>query len=218
MIGDKLILKEKHFIAAKDVISLILTDIQQSEECYTITVAGESGSGKTETATAIAEELQKMNISSVMLHQDDYFVLPPKSNDKHRRKNIAWVGTDEVNLELIDQHLLYAKQGGKSISKPLVIYDEDSIIIEKENLDGIKVIIAEGTYTTTLKHVDCRIFIDLSYLVTKKARLERAREEQDNFLEDVLKIENSIISKHKSKADIIITSTFNVSSNLDKPI
>ena len=51
--------------------------------------------------------------------------------------------------------------------------------------------------------MDCRVFIDQTYHETKKARLLRAREEQDDFLETVLKIEHKVISSHKRKGGVM---------------
>ena len=210
MIGDKLIIKEKHYRAARQIVELVVPLIDNSEVIYAMSVAGESGSGKSETAVAIKEELGKKNITTAILQQDDYFVLPPKTNDQHRRQNIEWVGIGEVNLGLIDQHLTVIKQGSNEFIKPLVVYADDTITTESINVQDCRVVIAEGTYTTALVNIDCHVFIDLTYHQTKKSRLERAREEQDQFLEKVLKIEHKIISAHKARADLIINEEFNV--------
>ncbi len=121
-----------------------------------------------------------------------------------------WVGTDEVNLNLIDQHLKAAKKGSKTIEKPLVIYPENRITTEVFDMSGIKVCIAEGTYTSLLKNIDKRIFIDRDRFDTIEDRHKRGREIVDAFIEEVLEIEHEIISKHKYKADIIIDKYFNV--------
>lgn len=210
MIGDKLIIRNKHHKAARAILQLIISDIKQSRNRYVITIAGESGSGKSVTAVALKEALQKVKFSSVILQQDDYFKKPPKSNDQNRRQNIDLVGLQEVQLGLLDQHLKLTKGGVDSITKPLVFYEENSIIQETVDLTGISIVIAEGTYTTSLANVDCRIFIDITYSETKNSRMERAREQQDNFLEQVLKIEHTIISAQKSMADLIITQDFDV--------
>ena len=124
-----------------------------------------------------------------------------------------WVGANEVHLDLMDQNLKDFKAGGGQITKPLVIFKEDRITEETLNIEEFTVAIAEGTYTTSLNHVDCRIFIDQTYHETKKARLLRAREEQDDFLETVLKIEHKIISSHKRMADLIVTRDYDVEKN-----
>jgi uridine kinase len=210
MIGDKLVIKEKHYQAAEQIAKRIIPAIKQSNSRYTISIAGESGSGKSETAQALSEKLNEQEISAVILQQDDYFVYPPLTNHRTRKADINWVGMQEVKLELMDSHLKKAIEGEEVLEKPLVNYQEDCIGREDLSLKNIKAVIAEGTYTTSLENVHTRVFIDLTYKETKKSRLERAREEQDDFLERVLIIEHKIISAHKDRADIIINSVFSV--------
>ncbi len=91
-----------------------------------------------------------------------------------------------------------------------MIYEEDRITEERVGLAGVRVLIVEGTYTSLLPEVDTRVFLDLTYRETRRARLERAREEQDQFLERVLEIEHRIISAHRSRADLVVDSTWRV--------
>ena len=46
MIGDKLIIKDKHRRAAEQIVERILPRLRSSSRIYTISIAGESGSGK----------------------------------------------------------------------------------------------------------------------------------------------------------------------------
>ncbi|MFP3860027.1 MAG: uridine kinase [Bacteroidales bacterium] len=208
MEGDKLVIKEHHVKSAKMVAEVVIPEIKATEGRYAITIAGESGSGKSETAQTLKDELEKHNIKSYIFQQDDYFVYPPKTNEEKRKENINNVGTSEVKLDLLDQNLQDAISGKETIEKPLVYFEEDRITKEKIKLEGIKVVIAEGTYTTSLKNVNKKVFIDQNYFDTKKTRLERSREKQDDFLENILKIEHEIISKQKEEADLIITKNY----------
>lgn len=213
MKGDKLVLQDHHRRAAIEIVSHIIQDISKKKTRYVITVAGESGSGKSETAKAIADELDKYSITSVLLGQDDYFVLPPKSNDAKRRKDPEWLGPHcEVKLDTLEQNLVNAIQGKNEIIKPLVDYDSNTIEDETINLEGIKVLVAEGTYTSLLKHVDTRIFICRNWLDTLELRQKRMRgnEVGDLFIEQVLSVEHKIIAGHKQLADILITKDFSV--------
>jgi uridine kinase len=214
MIGDKLIIKDEHIKAGERVMDLVLPLIRNFSEKYIITIAGESGAGKSEVAAVLSDKLLQKGIKSAILQQDDYFVYPPYTNDRMRRKDIKHVGPKtEVRLDLLDQNLQDFSDGKKEIEKPLVIYKEDRITSEKIKMAGIDVVIVEGTYTTILKNVHTRVFIDRTYLDTRAARVERAREDQDDFLEKVLKIEHEIISSHKSKADIVLTKNYDVEAN-----
>ncbi|MCK4339216.1 MAG: hypothetical protein KAW92_05315 [Candidatus Cloacimonetes bacterium] len=210
MKGDKLIIHEGHLRAAKQICKIVFQEIMKSKNKFIITIAGESGSGKSEIAESLSQLLSEKNIKSFIFQQDDYFIYPPKTNAEMRRKNINNVGLSEVNLALLDQHLKSILQKKDEIDKPLVIFDEDRISDEIINLNDIQVIMVEGTYTTTLQNVNKHIFIDQTYIDTRESREKRAREEQDEFLEKILKIEHKIISSHKSKADIIITRNYEV--------
>ena len=213
MKGDKLVLLDYHRQAASEIVSHIIQEIRKKKTRYIITVAGESGSGKSETGKAIADELEKFGIKSVLLGQDDYFVLPPKSNDLKRREDPEWLGPHvEVKLDVLEQNLIDAIQGKKEISKPLVDYDSNTIEDETINLAGIKVLIAEGTYTSLLKHIDTRVFICRNWIDTLELRQNRMRgnEVGDPFIEQVLSIEHKIIAGHKQLADILITKDYDV--------
>jgi uridine kinase len=205
MIGDKLVITDYHRENGKKVSKVILERIDGLNRRLTATVAGESGSGKSETAATTAEELEKQGIKTVILGQDDYFKLPPKSNAAKRREDIDWVGMGEVRIDLLNQHLREAKEGAREIIKPLVFFDEDRIGQETLSLEGVDVVIAEGTYATALLEADVRAFINATYHGTLEHRRQRARDETEgDFIERVLEIEHRIISSHKERADIIL--------------
>lgn len=210
MKGDKLVIRDEHRKAARLIAELLLPEINETEGKFIVTIAGESGAGKSEIAAVLSDLLTEKGIESVILQQDDYFAYPPKTNARMRRKNIDHVGLSEVHLDLLDQHLKDIVEGETSIEKPLVIFAEDRIDKETLKLEGIKVVIAEGTYTTLLENVHQHIFIDRDYNDTREARQRRAREEQDEFLERILEIEHKIISSHKPRADIIVTNDYDV--------
>ena len=213
MKGDKLFINKEHIKTANQSLELLLPEIKTAKGRFIITVAGESGSGKSEVAAALSKALSRQRIKSTILQQDDYFVYPPKTNENMRRKDIRHVGMSEVKLDLLDQNLKDAVTGQSTITKPLVIFDEDRITTETIDLEGVNVIIVEGTYTTTLMSAQRRIFIDRNYVDTLAARLKRAREAQDEFLETVLEIEHGIIRPQKAKADIIITRDYEAKWN-----
>ncbi len=213
MKGDIIVLEEHHIAAAAVIVPDILESVQAKEGRYTITVAGESGSGKSETGKAIADELAKHDIAAVLLGQDDYFRLPPRSNDAKRREDDSWLGPHvEVRLDLLEQNLVDAINGADRIVKPLIDYDENSVEDETVDLVGAKVVIAEGTYTSLLKHVDTKVFIARNRVDTIEHRQKRNRgnEVGDPFIENVLKVEHKIIAGHRHLADFVITRDYHV--------
>lgn len=210
MRGDIIIVEDHHRAAAALIVDHIADAVDAKAGRYTITVAGESGSGKSETAEAIAEAFATRGVLSAIYQQDDYFVHPPKTNDRTRRQDITWVGSGEVHLDLLDAHLQAALDGADEVEKPLVIYEEDRIDTEIMDLRGATVVLAEGTYTSLLDHVDTRVFIARNRLDTMEHRMKRGREDFDPFIEEVLTIEHDIISKHRELADVVITRDYDV--------
>ena len=216
MKGDKLVIEEGHIKAASQIAEVLLPQIKESGGRFVITIAGESGSGKSEIASALYDILSKKDIKSAILQQDDYFVYPPKTNAEMRRKDINHVGLTEVRLGLLDQNLKDVIDGKDEIVKPLVIFDADRITEETLDLRGIKVVIVEGTYTTILKNARQHVFIDRTYIDTRETRQRRGREKQDAFLEEILEIEHGILSSQEVQADIVVTNDFEVSNGEPK--
>ncbi len=213
MKGDILIIDENHRKAAKQIVEIVFNKIFESKNKYVISVAGESGAGKSEIAVSVKELFENKKIKSYIFVQDDYFVYPPKTNARQREKDIKWVGMQEVNLNLLDRNIKEILDGNFMIIKPLVDFNADTIGEESVDLTEYNVLIVEGTYTSTLENVNCKVFIDRNVYDTIESRKKRAREKQDDFLEKILSIEHEIISKHKALANIIITKSFDAEIN-----
>jgi uridine kinase len=206
MIGDKLVITDYHRQGAAKVMDVLRTRLAATPGAtLAVSVAGESGSGKSEIAHCLAEFVEQDGGRTFIFGQDDYFKLPPRSNHEKRIEDISWVGPGEVKLDLLDEHIAFLKKNaGIPLTKPLVYFEENEIREEVVEPGRLDVIIAEGTYTSLLKNVDLRAFIDRDYRQTKKARLKRARDPDVQFLEQVLEIEHQEISRHKARADVVI--------------
>jgi uridine kinase len=211
MRGDILIIGKHHTQAAEEILNISLPVIKAREGKFLITVGGESGAGKSEISYALENLLEKNGVAAMIIQQDDYFIHPPKTNEQIRHKNIGWVGPGEVRLDLLNENIREILDGKPEIRKPLVIFAEDRIISEKISLTPFKVIIIDGTYTTLLENIDCRVFIDRDREDTREDRLNRNREQQNDYLEKILEIEHKIISRHRALANIIVHKDFKVS-------
>jgi len=214
MRGDSIVVERHHRKAATGIVALLLPLLEASSQRHTVSISGQSGSGKTETAVALSDALAEHHIACAILHQDDYFVHPPKTNDRARRNDIDWVGPQEVKLTLMDEHVHAFLDGEHEITKPLVDYESDTITSELMMFGDARVLIAEGTYTTLLKHCKTHIFIDRTYLETREHREKRMRDasELDPFIDRVLEIEHGVISSHKPRAKIIIDTHYNATA------
>lgn len=157
-----------------------------------------------------------MGYSCFIFHMDDYFKLPPKDNHDRRVENIVHVGPEEVNLQLLQQHIDQCKKGAKQLKKPLVHYRENNIREVIVELSDVDVVIAEGTYVTLLECIDCKIFMLRNYLDTYEDRVKRARDPIIPFNEEVLKIEHDIVNKHKEMADILVDNEYRVTPQSDR--
>jgi uridine kinase len=205
MIGDKLVIEQHHTERAVEICALLKNRLRDR---FVITVAGESGSGKSELASEIARLLTQEGLQTGILQQDDYFVFPPKTNHEMRRRNLEQVGPYEVKLDFLDSNLRSFRRGESPLYKPLVIYDEDRITTEEMDTSDLRAMVAEGTYTSLLQFVDFRVFIDRDYHQTLEARKRRARAKWDPFVQDVLEREHQIISQHKALASVVVPPDF----------
>lgn len=209
MIGDKLIYHSAYKNITRFVVSE-LSDRLTKESRICISVGGESGCGKTSLAYALKIDIENATgYKGYLFHGDDYFKLPPADNHNNRLENIENVGINEVNIDLLDTHILEFKKGS-SIVKPLVIYEENIIVTEQVNGSEFDFCIVEGTYVSLLRNIDYKLFVETTYIDTYSLRLERARDLMTDFNEQVLEIEHQIIKSQCKLANIVIDKDLNI--------
>ncbi len=205
MVGERLVIVDAQRRMAAEILPMVLALLEPCGETVTVCIAGESGSGKSGLAVCLSETLIQRDLEVVILAQDDYFRLPPRTNHDSRRTDISQVGPKEVRLDLLDEHIHRLVQNtGQPLLKPLVCFEENQIEQEMLPAGKLDVIIVEGTYTSLLLNVDLRIFIDRSYRTTRTARRLRSRDVSESFTERVLQKEHQLISEHRKLADIIV--------------
>ncbi len=208
MIGDKLHIEQNYYLLARQILAKLLPNNKPTDGKIVIGVAGESGSGKSVTAACIESELKQNGINTVSITMDDYFKLPSADNHQNRLANIDNVGTHEVHLDLLEQHVNAFKNNEKSIIAPVSNFEANTLGKQVINFENATVLIIEGTYVLGLPNLDFKIFLERDYTQTVVDRIKRGREPFDPFIEKVLSIEHEIISKFNKVADIVIDKDF----------
>lgn len=210
MVGDVIILKNRHRRLAGRLLQKLEKDLHN--RCV-ISVGGESGSGKSTMSMSLKEELEHQGYHVVILHMDDYYFLPPTDNHEARLEDLTRVGPQEVNLELLQKHIIDFKGGARLIDKPLVHYRENEIRSEVLTVEEPTALIVEGTYVTELDEIDHRIFMTRDYRQSYKDRLARGRDQGTAFIEKVLAVEHEIVRKHSVHADLLVDPHYRITTH-----
>ena len=215
-IYEPLVLKKEYFELSKQLVALLKKSALLHKQKLVIGIAGESGSGKSVTAKCLQIELEKRNISSLIIHQDGYYKLPPKENHEKRKADINWVGTNELHLNLMQEHIDKFKNEEALIEIPIVHYKNNKFTSNKTILKDKTVLIVEGVYTFFLNNLDYKVFMSRTYKDTLNKRKSRVREKYDPFVEQVLKIEHSLVSKQKNLANVTINKEYHIDKFSEK--
>lgn len=208
MIGDVIGVKPAYLETGKQILALLPEAFLAKRRI--VQIAGESGSGKSVTAVSIQRLLLEQGVDAYILHQDDYFHLPPVSNHQKRMEDLSWVGPQEVKLDLLAAHQDAFLRGENRLEKPLVDYHENQILSEVVRLDAYQVLLVEGTYVFEAGQADLRIFMTRDYRQTRQNREDRGREAPSDFLEQVLAIEHQIIQKQREQAHLWVLQDYSV--------
>jgi uridine kinase len=208
MLGDVLLIDDKHRVAGEIIIQEIL---KRKKEKYTVAISGESGTGKTELAHVIAKGLRKHSIFAKPIHIDNYYnTLPLERTAYRQEKGIEnVVGYNEYDWDTIYRNINDFKTGSKSTMPcvDLVTEQVDTLITDFKDVD---MLIIDGLYAMKTDNIDLKIFIDITYHDTGKAQLLRGKEPQNEYRMKVLLQEHKMVSSLKEFADIIIKKDYNV--------
>lgn len=211
MTGEPLDVQPQYVALAGTLASMLIAGHAVRERDRTvIAIAGESGSGKSTTATALARELATAGVRAVVLHQDDYFMRPPRANHAHRLADLSSVGPQEVDLDLLLAHIAAFRAGRDDVRAPRVDYPSDSFHTRRLDFANVAVLIIEGTYVLRLDDSDVRIFLDATHADTRARRRARNRDIDDPAIDRILAIEHAIIAEQATAAQIVVDRDFNV--------
>lgn len=175
-----------------------------------VAVAGESGSGKSVTAIDLAAVLNDTGVPTALMHQDNYFVRPPRTNHEFRLRDICSVGPQEVQLDLMQLHMRAFRACG-TVTAPIVNYPANRFDVHTLDFSAARVLVVEGTYALLLEEWDVGVFLEATYLDTEARRKARNRDIDDPFVDQVLAIEHGIISSQAARADILLDKDFEIS-------
>lgn len=209
MSGGRAAVKPAYHALARALASLLLADVAlRREGRVVIGVAGESGSGKSVTATGLARELDAAGIPTGVLHQDDYFHRPPHTNHEHRCLDLRHVGPHEVNLTLLQSHVEAFRAGRDDVTAPLVDYPANRFVTQRFDFARLAALVVEGTYVLRLDDVDVRVFLTATHRDTLERRRARNRDIDAPIIDEILAIEHALIAPQVESAHVVIDRDF----------
>lgn len=210
MLGDILLIQEKHQNAGQEMIDIILS---RKKDRMVVAISGESGSGKTELAHVIAKGLRKYGIFAKPLHTDNFYNTHPLKRRKWREEkgieNV--VGYNEYLWDDIHRVINDFKKGNKS-TMPCVDLVTEQVDEITTNFSEVDMLIVDGLYAIKTKGIDLRFFIELTYLETKEKHTKDARgkEVMDEVRWATLGQEHSMVQSLKPLADYYIDKNYRV--------
>jgi uridine kinase len=210
MLGDILLITEKHRKAAAKIVDHIL---ENKKDRMLIAISGESGSGKSELAHAIARLLRAEGIFAKPLHTDNYYKTHPLERREWRIKHGIEnaVGYDEYDWDAIYKNLSDFRHGRKS-EMPCVDLVTEQVDRLITNFREVDMLIIDGLYAIKLENLDVKVFIELTYLETKEKHTKDARgkEVMDETRWATLEQEHKMVRELRPKADLLVTKFYNV--------
>ena len=208
MLGDVLLIAEKHQKAGEIIIEQILANRKSK---MIIGISGESGSGKSELAHVIAKGLRKHGIFAKPLHIDNYYRILPLERTQWRKDNgiEKVVGYGEYDWDTIYRNINEFKEGKLSTGPcvDLVTEQVDQLTTDYSTVD---MLVVDGLYANKTEGIDLRVFIELTYHETKKAQVVRGKEPQNEYRMAVLEQEHKMVQALRSSADIFINMEYQV--------
>ena len=209
MLGDVLLITEKHKLAAQDILKEVL---KNRKDKFIVAISGESGSGKTELAHVLARLIKAEGFIAKPLHIDNYYNIHPLERTEWRKQNgiEKAVGLNEYNWDLIYQNIDDFKNSRKS-TMPCVDLVTEQVDELTTDFKGIDMLIVDGLYAINTDDIDLGVFIELTYHETKKAQTDRGKEPQNEYRMRVLEREHQVVQALKTKADLLIGMDYQVS-------
>jgi len=208
MLGDVLLIEEKHRIAGEAIVQEIL---KRKSDKFMVGISGESGSGKTELAHVVARGLRRNGIMAKPIHIDNYYRIHPLERTEWRKTNGIEnvVGYGEYDWDTIYRNIDDFKHDRRS-QMPCVDLVTEQIDQLITDFNGIDMLVIDGLYAIKTDGLDMRVFIELTYHETKKAQILRGKEPQNEYRMAVLDQEHKMVQGLKETADVFIGMDYEV--------
>jgi uridine kinase len=207
MLGDILLITEKHKKAAGQIVDHIKT---MSRDKIIIAIGGESGSGKSELAHEVARLLKSQGTPAKVMHIDNYYITSASERNAWRKEHgVESIGYNEYDWDSINKNMAEFRQGKENVTMPCIdlLTDQQDQLIT--SFAGLGYMIIEGLYAVKAE-ADLRVFIDLTYHDTKKAQLVRGKEVMDDWRMQVLQREHEVVRSLRPLADLLVNENYRV--------
>jgi len=212
MLGDILLINDMHKDAAQAIFEHVSEARANMDERYryVIGISGESGSGKSELAHALAKVLKEHHVRVKIIHTDNYYKIQPLLREEWRRnKGFDRIGLDEYDWIKIRKTIRDFKEEQECMIPCIDLIPEqvDKLITDFSKID---LLIIDGLYAINAPDVDMRVFIDLTYHETKINQIIRMKEALSDFRITILEKEHEAVISLKPKADLIVDKSYQV--------
>lgn len=202
MQNDIITIKKNHIQAAEFVLQKVMEKFEGSK--FIIAIAGEVSSGKSTLSYLLGRMLKMKGIRSKILDLDDFYKIPPLERAIWREKNgLDSIGIEEYDWDTIN-NCIHAFNEDMIANIPSVDLLNDHVDEILCNFNDIEVLIINGLYAFSCKHVNFRVFIELTYRETYDAQKYTGKEELNNFRKKILAKEHEVVKKQKKIADTFI--------------
>lgn len=215
MIGDILLINDLHKAAAEQILNHVVRLRDEKLKAdpdykYVIAISGESGAGKSELSHSLGLLLKTQNLRVKVIHADNYYEIPPLLRKEWRlSKGLNVIGPNEYDWDLLNKNIWEFKED--MIARlPCVDIIPEQVDELVTDFQKINVLIVDGLYAIKAKHIDLKVFIDLTYKETKMMQLMRGKEDVDELRTKILEREHMGVLSLKPLADLIIGKSYEV--------
>ncbi len=210
MLGEVLCIAPQHKKAANAIVEYIK---KLADTKVIVAVSGESGSGKSAIGHEIAHLLKAQGTPAKVMHIDNYYKTSPVERTSWRKAHgLKSIGYKEYDWDAINHNLAEFRANADDVTMPCIDLLTDQEDLLKTSFKGIRYMVIEGLYSIHAE-ADLRIFIELTYHETKKAQLLRGKEKMNEWRLQVLEQEHQVVQSLRPKADLIVTTQFDVIKN-----